>query len=50
MFDYFHFKFFLLGLLFIIIGMIKIKRINLDLLMYGSLVGLVLVNTFISIG
>lgn len=50
MFDYFHFKFFLLGLLFIIIGMIKIKRINLDLLMYGSLIGLVLVNTFISIG
>lgn len=50
MFDCFHFKFFLLGLLFIIIGKINIKRINLDLLMYGSLVGLVLVNTFISVG
>lgn len=50
MFDYFHFKFFLLGLLFIIIGKINIKKINLDLLMFGSLIGLVLVNTFISIG
>ena len=50
MFDYFHFKFFLLGLLFIIIGRIDIKKINLDLLMYGSLIGLVFVNTFTSIG
>lgn len=49
MFDYFHFKFFLLGLLFIVISKIKIKKINLDLLMYGSLVGVVLVNCFVSV-
>lgn len=49
MFDFFHFKFFLMGLLFIVIGKLSIKKINLDLLMYGCLGGLVIINMISSI-
>lgn len=49
MFDFFHFKFFLMGLIFIVIGKLNIKRINLDLLMFGCLSGLVIVNMVSSI-
>ena len=50
MFDYFHFKFFILGLLFLIIGKVNVKKINLNLFMYGSLIGITIMNIFISIG
>lgn len=49
MFDYFHFKYFLLGLAFIVIGKINIKRLNLNLLMYGCLIGIVFVNGLITV-
>ena len=47
MFDYFHFKYFLLGLLFLILGNKTIKKINLDLLMYGCVVGIVFINLMV---
>lgn len=48
MFDYFHFKYFLLGLLFLILGKKTIKKINLDLLMYGCVVGIVFINLMVT--
>ena len=48
MFDYFHFKYFLLGLLFLILGNKTIKKINLDLLMYGCVVGIVFINLMVT--
>lgn len=48
MFDYFHFKYFLLGLLFLVLGNVKVKKINLDLLMYGCVIGIVFVNLLVT--
>ena len=48
-FDYFHFKFFLLGLIFVFIDKLCLKKVNLDLLMYGCLGGIVMVNIFSSV-
>ena len=50
MFDSFHFKFFILGFLLLIIDKLNFKRFNLNLLMYGSLIGITIMNIFISIG
>lgn len=48
MFDYFHFKYFLLGLLFLVLGKVNLKKLNLDLLMYGCIGGIVLVNLLVT--
>lgn len=46
MFDYFHLKFFVLGVLILFIDKIPIKMLNLNLLFYGSMTGMGLLNFF----
>ena len=46
MFDYFHLKFFVLGVLILFIDRIPIKMFNLNLLFYGSMIGMGLLNFF----
>ena len=46
MFDYFHLKFFVLGVLILFIDKIPIKMFNLNLLFYGSMIGMGLLNFF----
>lgn len=49
MFDYFHIKFFVLALLILVLERAKIKKINLNLLLYGSMLGIVLINLIVSV-
>lgn len=44
MFDYFHLKFFVLGVLILFIEKISLKRLNLDLLLYGCMLGITFIN------
>ena len=44
MFDYFHLKFFVLGVLIFFIEKISLKRLNLDLLLYGCMLGITFIN------
>ncbi len=49
MFDYFHIKFFVLALLILVLEKINIKKINLNLLLYGSMIGIVFINLIVSV-
>lgn len=49
MFDYFHIKFFVLALLILVVEKINIKKINLNLLLYGSMIGIVFINLIVSV-
>ena len=44
MFDYFHLKFFVLGVLILFIEKISLKKLNLDLLLYGCMLGITFIN------
>ena len=49
MFDYFHIKFFVLALLILVLEKINRKKINLNLLLYGSMIGIVFINLIVSV-
>lgn len=44
MFDYFHLKFFVLGVLILFIEKISLKKLNLDLLLCGCMIGITFIN------
>lgn len=49
MFDWFHFKFFLFGFSLLFVERLNFSKVNLDLLMYGSVVGISVVNFLSSV-
>ena len=49
MFDYFHIKFFALGIILLVLQNWEIKKLNLNLLMYGSMVGIILINLLVGV-
>ncbi len=49
MFDFFHIRFFALGVILLVLEKINIKRLKLDLFMYGSMLGIVIVNFMVGI-
>lgn len=49
MFDFFHMKFFAISVAMLFISKLELKRINLNLLMWGSMLGFLVVNFFAGI-